>query len=345
MFHRAQLCAVWVTTTSSSSPFQILNSSTRKYDSLRGKYISGYLESLRLSRRRGKLETFLKLASTCRRDLPGYFQASALVGGGVPAKSHVNDPLLVIDNCLTHYSFLRAVKRQANSAFADVLIHEMSERSFRNSSSEEQKLAESYLKFSYASYLRLNCSTQDLTKMRGWKYGTESIREVEAMCQAYLGIEDETGDAIDNGSFGDWSGGGRKVLIFENALAKCKAIFPTLSGAFFSKKATASAKTRKGSKEEDVVGGGEKRKDPDGDPGMTKMSFEVAVPVGLSAGDSFFTTVKVGEATKKLRLTVPKSNPSTLLFHVPVPQEDVDDEEGNKKARMDVDTPSMSESV
>ena len=348
LLNSPQLCAVWVTTTSSSSPFQVLNNSTRKYDSLRGKYISAYLETLRLSRRRGKLEAFVKSASACRRDLPSYFQASALAGGGVPSKIHCNEPLLRIHNSLRENGFLVTVKRQANSAFADVLIYEMSERSAKASSIEEQKQSESYLKYAYASYLRLHCAREDLNKVRAWKYGTDSIREVEALCQAYLGLDGEVGDAAGKADYGDWSGGGRKAIIFDKALAKCKGLFPTLSGAFFSKKATASAKAKKGSKEEGE--GGEKRKEPDGGPaastGAATMSFEVAVPVGLSAGDSFLTSVKVGGATKKLKLTVPKSNPSTLRFHVPVSKEDTPvGESMTKKPRTTEDSPESGKST
>jgi hypothetical protein len=37
---RAQLCAVWLTT-GSSTPFQMINKAVRKFDSLRGKYVKG----------------------------------------------------------------------------------------------------------------------------------------------------------------------------------------------------------------------------------------------------------------------------------------------------------------
>jgi hypothetical protein len=285
------------------------------------------------------LETFLKWASTCRRDLPGHFQASALAGGGVPPKTHVNDPLLLIHNSLTEKSFLTAVKRQANSAFADVLIHEISERSIRNSPIDEQKLAGNYLKFAYVSYLRLHCSREDLNTIRAWKYGHDSIREVEAVCQAYLAVGDET-ETTGKADFGDWSGGGRKAAIFDQAIAKCKDQFPTLSGTFFSKKAGAS-KSKKGSSEANQEGAG-KRKEPGATGEKTTMSYEVAVPAGISAGESFYTTVRVGGTTKRLKLTVPATNPSTLRFTLDVPKDAAALEKAAKKARTEPEDPDLS---
>ena len=340
----SQLAAVWVTTTSSSSPFQVLNTSTRKYDSLRGKYIAAYLETLRLSRRRGELETFLKWTYSCRRDLPGFFQASALAERGVPAKSHANDPLLVVRDSLSEHSFLTGVKRRANDAFAEVLANEIAERSPSNRSSPggEHKLAERFLKLAYSSYLRLHCSRDDLNKVGAWKYGRESLPEVEAVCQAYLamdeGADGTAGTLTGKANFGDWSGRGRKEAIFDMAITKCRAMFPNLSGTFFSNKANAAgSKSKKKSNEaEDGV----KRKEPDeGAEETTTVSFEVAVPPGLSAGESFFTTVKFGGGTKKLKLTVPPSSPSTLRFSLKVPKESTPTEPPAKKPRNDSDAP------
>lgn len=310
---------------------------------MRGKYIAAYLETLRLSQRRGKLETFLKWAHSSRRDLPGYFQASASAGGELPPKSHANDPLLVVHDSLSEHSFLTTVKRQANHAFAEVLAHEIAEHSSRNFQGGGKMQAENFLKFAYASYLRLNCSREDLDKVGAWKYGRDTVPEVEAICQAYLALGDDTENAgAGKADFGDWSGRGRKATIFDMALSKCKALFPTLSGAFFFKKANASTKSKKGSK--DSVGG-VKRKEADGEAGgTTTVSFEAAVPGGLSAGESFFTTVKVGDGTKKLKLTVPSTNASTLRFSVQVPKHSSasSEEPATKKIRTEPDPPDPS---
>lgn len=323
--YRSQLCAVWVTTTPASSPFQVLNNSTRKYDSLRGKYISAYLDTLRLSHRRAKTETFLKWASTCRRDYPNYFQASADLGGSVPSKNHMDDNLVKIHDDLVENSFLRSVKRQANSAFAECLVHEISTKLPR--SSDRKKAADLLLKYAYATYLRLNCSVEDLEKAKGWKYGTDAIREVDALCDAFLAAGDEEGAETlpTTSSFGNWSGNARKSITFKAALERCRTLFPTLSGNFFSKKAsTKSKKTSEDAANDAPPEGPNKRKEPEGgqEPkAMISVSYEVAVPSGLSAGESFFTTVKVGTGTKKLKLTVPASNPASLRFTLQVPKD------------------------
>jgi hypothetical protein len=86
---RTQLCAVWVTTSRSGTPLQILNNKVRKYDSLRGKYMSAYLDALRLYNRRTKIETFLRWSYSANRDLPSHFTAMAVTYGGAQRSASV----------------------------------------------------------------------------------------------------------------------------------------------------------------------------------------------------------------------------------------------------------------
>ena len=243
---RSQLAAVWITTTAASSPLQILNSTIRKYDSVRGKYIAAYIETLHLCHRRGDIETFMRWLYAAKMDLPAYFQASAKAGGGKPAKSQAHDSLLVIggdESSIASQSLILSSKRQANSNLAGVLIHEMNE-AMSKAPSEYKKVAESYLKHSYASYLRLNCAPRDLKRVRAWRYGADTVREVEALCQAWANMGHN--DAITE-DFGEWSGGSRKSAIFDAALSKCREMYPTLSTTFFSKKS--APKSKKGTPE------------------------------------------------------------------------------------------------
>lgn len=341
--YRSQLCAVWVTPLSNSSPFQVINTSTRKYDSLRGKYISAYIECLRLSHRRAKLETFLKWLASTPRDVASYFQASARAMGAAPPKSHMNEPLLLIKKSLSEHSFTTSVKRQANNAFASALMYDMEHRKRKQDPVDEKKQAETDLKFAYATYLRLNCSKDDLDKIRAWRYSKEPIREVEALIEAFMGLGgDESaniGSLRGKASFGDWTGGGRKVAIFERALSKSKELFPTLTPNFFSKKATASSKAKRGATDDsdDPTRESNKRKDPPAGSGSTSApgteiaadgaaqemvtkSYEVTVPAGLSPGQSFLTIINVGGQKKQFRLTVPDGGPSTLRFKTQVPK-------------------------
>lgn len=317
-FLRSQLCAVWVTTTSSCSPFQILNNSTRKYDSLRGKYISAYLECLRLCRRRSELETFLKWTSTTRRDLPSFFQASARNGGAAPAKPHTHDCLLHTDQTLSQQCFLISVKRQTNSAFADVLLGEI--KRIGSCSDENKKSMENLLKYAYACFLRVHCTMDDLRKSKAWRYGQNVVLEVEAVCQAYLSLGDTmTSPSNMNG----WSGSARKAAIFGAALEKCRLLFPSLSGSFFLRKTPAKGKKGGESDANDGMASRLKKRKSNGEGApASNVSFDVLVPKSLSHGDTFFTVVKIGETNQKVKLTVPKGNPSTLRFTLKVPTRD-----------------------
>jgi hypothetical protein len=226
--------------------------------------------------------------------------------------------------------FLRAAKRQANSAFADVILHETSQSN--NSSTDKTKMAENSLKHAYACFLRLHCTKEDLRKSRAWKYGRDSIPEVEALCQAYLALDVGKNSGSE---FCDWSGGARKSAIFDAALEKSRFLFSSLSGSFFSKKAP--AKTKKGNDSSEPESAGGKRKESsEAKETSKKVSFEVAVPKELVAGDTFLTTVKVGETTQKVKLKVPEGSPSTLRFTLKVPKEAAGAEK-KKKARPNED--------
>ena len=141
---------------------------------------------------------------------------------------------------------------------------------------------------------------------------------------------DNSGGKVD---FGDWTGGGRKEAIFEKALSKCTELFPNLTPNFFSKKASASSRSKKDSLAGDVndpIPGNSTRKETLGSTipateastgdEMVHMSYEVVVPAGLSPGQSFLTTINVGGTKKRFRLTVPDTNPSTLRFKTRIPK-------------------------
>jgi hypothetical protein len=69
---------------------------------------------------------------------------------------------------------------------------------------------------------------------------------------------------------------------------------------------------------------------------MTKVSFEVTVPQNLIAGDTFLTAVKVGDTSRKVKLTVPEGNPSSLRFTLNVPK-DAANAVKSKKAKLNKD--------
>jgi hypothetical protein len=274
------------------------------------------------------LETFLKWTSVTQRDLPSYFQASALTGGNPPAKPHTHDNLLQVGKQLMSSGFLMSVKRQANSALAYVILQQIGES---DDASDKKKASENNLKHAYACYLRLHCTKDDLKKRRAFSYGGDTIREVEALCQAYVGL-----DGVEKvKDFGDWSGGARKSHIVDAALEKCRTLFPSTSGSFFSKKL--STKSKKGEDPADDAAPKPKEPPSGGGGEASSKQYEVAVPSKLKEGDTFLTAVKVGDATRKVKLTVPKGRPSTLRFKLStgIPRDGSPPRKKSKKAKTD----------
>ena len=291
---RPQLCAVWVTSDSSESTFQTINNNVRKYDSLRGKYISAYIESLRLCKRRDELEVFLKWSYSANRDLPSYFAVSARESKDkLPA--HSRDCLLVKPEELSSFHFLTTVKRLANGAFAFVLSAELQKKGLK-----EGKSLENLLKHTYACYLRLNCDPDSLLKKSSWCYRSSDVKYiVRGLTTAYQRVAK---DQPLSGAIGDWGSDTQSHILLAAALEKFKELFPTLTGSFFTKK---SAKDKERSDSQ-----GTKRKDP---PSSGKK-FEVSIPEGVSAGDTFLTSINHGDKIKKIKLTVPPGAGKTLRF-------------------------------
>lgn len=310
---RPQLVAVWVTGDGTTSTFQAINNNARKYDSLRGKYITAYIDCLRLSRRRKELDTFLGWTSSCPRDLPSYFASSALAEGGKPTKNPVHDALMIRVRSLSSYHFLTSIRREANSALANVILKDLNE-----STSKEAKFFETQLKLAYACFLRLNCDPDELTKSRAWKYQRKNgVKDaVEALTAAYVRV---VKDQSLSGARSDWSGESQLTAIFQAALRKCKELYPSLSGTFSFSRQRALPKPKSAD-----ISGGLKRK---GGAQVVKKSFEVAVPQGLTEGETFLASIKVGEIVKKVRLTVPGEAASSLRFTLQVP---VDEDHGER---------------
>jgi len=292
---RPQLCSVWVTTPGTApSPFEAINNSIRKFDCLRSKYVEGYVECLRLCKRTEKLEMLLEWVRTSNRDLPSFYQASALAKGGEPKNPHTNDCLLLKKPSIENLGLIRSVKRKINSAIADVVIQEL-QTSKKSGSQVSQIKVKEYLKLSFTSYLQLNCTIRDLERSRAWKYGLGSIREVEALCESYLALQDHEHVHMKEQN---WSGGAQKKVVLEAALQKAHEVFPNI----LSKK-----KSRKRTKTDAKVD--ESKKKP----------FIVEVPSGLSKGDSFQATIRHKGFVKKVRLTVPEGNPTRLKFSLTFP--------------------------
>jgi len=127
-----------------------------------------------------------------------------------------------------------------------------------------------------------------LEKVRAWKYSGYSVREVDALCQAYLWLIDgiTATDKIEYHNY-DWTGGSRNKSIFKVALAKCRTLFPCLSVNFFDK-TRPSVKNKRGKSSQT----------PDPDE-STKPGLKRKSPSNASITQSVSSTEK---ETKKNRL-------------------------------------------
>jgi hypothetical protein len=309
---RPQLVSVWVTNASSSmSPFEVLNGSARKFDSLRGKYFHAHTETLKLCCRDSALESLFQQVVSTKRDLPSFYQASALALGGIPEASHLNDNLLKKSRSFHNVGLLRDAKRDINRALADVLLKEAPKTGAKNE----------YLKKCYACFLRLNTTVNQIEKMRSWKYNSSSLPEVEALCQVYLS-RPESQKITSEPS--DWSGGSKKTIVLKAAIKACSELFPSLANTLYRKnkpkKISASTSSRKQSESTGGDGSSTKRQNPENAATNNGLvQFVVDVPPGLAVGDKFETTVRIGSQMKTLRLTVPVGLPPKLKFSLKDP--------------------------
>ena len=136
---RPHLVAVWVTTSAAPPPFEVLNDSVRKYDSLRLKYIRAYIDTMVLCNRRDRIETFLSWAASSSQDLPGFYEASAqsFKGGNVEK------------SLLFSSGFLGKVIRTSTAALAKMILIDLAQMKKDGMNEESRKLLKDDFKLSY----------------------------------------------------------------------------------------------------------------------------------------------------------------------------------------------------
>jgi hypothetical protein len=299
---RAQLCAVWVTQTA-SEPFELINVSVRKYDSLRGKYCGAYLQILEVMQRKTAIESFWRWISAAARDLPSHMHITA--GNEIKKISdkrkthHTNDSLLLSTRPFTFHHFLADVKRKTNAALASVILQEV------HNLKATSKVSEGHLKQIYSCFLRLNCEAKLLHKNRVQK--SSSVKPiVDGLISIYTQLSANPNEEQPKVAMGDWSIG-TQARMLNLALAKCQMLFPSLSSNFLSSKKTFASR---------------KRRTPSNSESATQQVFRVDVPEGVSEGESFFADIMVGETKKRIKLTVPGGGAKTLRFTLTIPKED-----------------------
>lgn len=299
---RGQLCAVWVSA-AAATPFQTVNNTSRKYDAVRGKYISGYLETLKIANQRNDVENFIRWTSSCNRDYPSVFGMSRKKSEKEP--SHTTDCLLAGSNVIAALYFLNSTKRLANVTLARIILNEMGDFS-----ASTQKTKELFLKSAYGCFLRLNCEPEDFIESKWWRYRRSafSVKPIaDLLVHTYKLVchsdERQSSPAI-------WGANIVRPETLQDALAKCKELFPSITGTAALRKISKKPKR----KDQLPVDTNTASKDND------KRMFEVPVPSGVGAGGKFETTVVIEGITKTVRLTVPPSVPKTMRFVLSVSQ-------------------------
>jgi len=210
---RAQLVAVWVTTSTAPPPFEVLNDSVRKYDALRLKYIEAFIDTMTLCKRRDKIETFLSWAQSSSQDMSGFYEASAMTfQGGNPGKS-----------LLSGSGFLTKVLRAAMSALAKMVLKDLAAMKKVGINEEARKLLKDDFKLSHNLFLRLHSTPDEILRAAHSNNPLDEV--VVAFCRCYISIQSgRINDSIHfDGSIDD----AMLSSLLEGASAKAKEMFPT----------------------------------------------------------------------------------------------------------------------
>jgi hypothetical protein len=320
---RNQLCAVWVTNSGSATTLQLLNNSIRKYDSLRGKYVSAYIDTLCSCHKREELASFLRWIYSTARDLPSHFAASAGTDNGMPKQSHTLDDICKLSHSTTSHHFLTSVKRQANNALASVVTRELNGQCEVGELTSVQVL----VKTAYACFLRLNCSVDDfITRSRFTTCFRDPI-EIRSIVDVLIATHGKI-DSVTSPTTKtllNWSGDDHRASMIRAMVQACKETFPALTGSYCSIKPNRTRRMKRtaSNMDKDPVEDDDNEDDAsyhesginDGKKfNRLGPSYEAKVPAGLIAGDTFTAVVNTKGGVKKVRLTVPEGEPSTLQF-------------------------------
>jgi hypothetical protein len=207
-----------VTTSPAPSPFEVLNDSIRKYDALRFKYIEAYIECMRLSEQKDRIEILLNWAATSNQDLAGYYEASAALRGGDPGK-HTKQSLL------SGNGFIAKVKRNASNALAEIILQDLAHMKKNGIDNDGKVKLTAHFKLAYTLFLRLNSSCKEVAEfIRSHKL----LAEAEALCKCYLSIQ--AGYRMSSIDFNDMDSE-TLCSILEGATSKAKAIMHEIKAA------------------------------------------------------------------------------------------------------------------
>jgi hypothetical protein len=192
---RAQLCAVWVTTSAAPSPFEVLNDSIRKYDALRLKYIDAYLDCMRVSERKDRIESVLNWTTTSNQDLAGFYEASAALRGGDPGK-HIK--LSLLSGSTGSNGFIAKVKRNTSQALAEIILRDLAHMKKDGIDINGKMKLTAHFKLAHNLFQRLNSSCKEVVE---FIRTVKPLAEAEALGKCYLSIQ--AGYRISSTDFSD----------------------------------------------------------------------------------------------------------------------------------------------
>jgi len=196
---RAQLCAVWVTTPVSPTPFEVINSSGRKYNRLRCKYIGAFIECMRLCEKSDQLKTFLKSCNASSRDLPSFYDVTVSKSERLPPRLHSKDNLLHPNVGVVFFA-----KKYANSTLSLILLDLLSKNGNENKSAVANKIFDGM----YKCFLRLNCPVTNnlwLSQKSRQLFENGLIAEADSLCKAYQHLYAEEHENTSRLSFSQMS--------------------------------------------------------------------------------------------------------------------------------------------
>jgi hypothetical protein len=211
---KSQLCSVWVTTSTKPPPFEVLNDPVRKYDYLRLKYISAYIDCMKQNKQMDKIEALLNNATACSQDYAGFYQASAAVRGGDPGR-HTKQSLLKTSG------FLAQVKRSAIDALAELVLADLTHLKKSGVDANGRAVLEAGFKTSSSIFLRLNCQPKEAVQHM---ISNGPIIQAIALCKCYISIQ--AGYRINDSIRFEELDGDTLLSFIVQALQKAKAMFP-----------------------------------------------------------------------------------------------------------------------
>lgn len=176
---RSQICAVWVTTSSTPSPFEVLNDSVRKYDYLRLKYTKAYIDCMKHCKKMDKIEALLSSATSSAQDLAGFYKASAGIKGGDPGK-HTKQSLLKASG------FIADIKWSANDALAELILTDLKYLRQNGVNNDQRTLLDAGFKLSNKLFLRLNSPPREVVQHM---VSAGPILQVIALCKCFISIQ------------------------------------------------------------------------------------------------------------------------------------------------------------